>query len=65
MANSDFPSADVQKELLYGNQLVVRLQYDDDIIVDRCRLDDMLTNIAEVKIKVYCIVYLGIITIGE
>ena len=48
MAN-DGPSAAVKNELLKGGQLVVRMQYDDDIMVERCHLDDMLTSMVEVR----------------
>lgn len=36
-------------ELLVGNQLVVRMQYDDEISVCKGDLDDVLTSITQVN----------------
>lgn len=39
----------VAKELLTGDQLVVRMQYDDDITVGRDDLKALLSTIVEVS----------------
>ena len=39
----------VQTDLIMGRQLVVRMQYDDAIIVSQSNLDDLLSAIVQVS----------------
>ena len=37
-----------QTDLIQGTQLVVRMQYDDAIVVPQCYLDHLLSDIVQV-----------------
>ena len=50
-------SESLQSELLVGKQLVIRMQYDDFIVVSRCHLDNALASIGQVS---YCITIIGV-----